>query len=86
MAVVAIAGQHVIAFVVNRRAETDCHGFLAVVQVAEAAYLPQAVHLAGFFLEAPYPHHVVTQFPSEFYVPLAHRAASTSVTAPSAGR
>ena len=37
----------------------DDHGFLADIEVAEAADEPHAVELAGFFLEAADQQHVL---------------------------
>jgi len=50
MAVVAVAGDHLVAFL-QRHLHADHHGLLADIEVAEAADRAHAVKLAGLFLE-----------------------------------
>jgi len=57
MAVVAIGGDDGIAGLADRL-QADNHGFLADIEVAEAADLAHAVKLAGLFLEPPDQQHV----------------------------
>ena len=57
MAMVAIAGDHLVA-VLDRHLHADDHGFLADIEVAEAADQPHAVHLAGALLEAADDEHL----------------------------
>src|SRR5712671_6948452 len=56
MAVVAVAGDDLVAFL-DRHLHADHHGFLADIEMAEAADQAHAVHLAGFFLEPPDQQH-----------------------------
>src|SRR4029077_16595546 len=52
MAVVAVAGDDLVAFL-DRHLHADHHGLLADIEVADPADQPHAVHLAGLFLEPP---------------------------------
>ena len=57
MAVIAIAGDHLIA-VAFGHLHADDDGFLADIEMAEAADQAHAVHLAGLFLETPDQEHL----------------------------
>ena len=57
VAVVAVAGDDLIALL-ERHLHADDDGFLADIEMAEAADQPHAVELAGLFLEAPDQQHV----------------------------
>ena len=57
VAVVAIAGDDLVA-VLQRHLHADDDGFLADIEVAEAADQAHAVHLAGLLLEAADQQHV----------------------------
>src|SRR5207237_2703613 len=60
MTVLAISRDHVILIVQGRnRANSD--GFLAGIEMAKTGDLAARVHLSGFFLEAPYQHHIAIQ-------------------------
>ncbi len=66
MAVVAIAGDELIAFA-RRQLAADDHRLLADVEVAEAGDEAHAVELAGFLLEAADQQHLAIG--GEFFVP-----------------
>src|SRR5690606_8306951 len=55
------AGDHAVLLVVERRLQPDRHGFLADVEVAEAADQPETVELAGLFLEAADQQHPLVE-------------------------
>src|SRR5690606_2981752 len=57
----AIAGDHAVLLVVERRLQPDRHGFLADVEVAEAADQPETVELASLFLEAADQQHLLVE-------------------------
>ena len=57
MAVVAVAGDDLIALL-QRHLHADDDGFLADIEMAEAADRAHAVELAGLFLEAADQQHV----------------------------
>jgi hypothetical protein len=57
VAVVAIAGDHLIAVLLGHL-HADHDRFLADIEVAETADQAHAVHLAGLFLEAPDQEHL----------------------------
>ena len=56
MAVVAVAGDHLIAVLLGHL-HAGHDGFLADIEVAEAADQAHAVHLAGLLLEAADQEH-----------------------------
>ena len=57
MPVVAVSGYDLVALF-QRHLHADDDGFLADIEVAEAADRAHAVELAGLFLEAPDQQHV----------------------------
>ena len=57
MAVIAVAGDHLVARL-ERHLHADDDRFLADIEVAEAADQAHAVHLAGLLLEAADQQHV----------------------------
>ena len=66
MAVVAVAGDDLVALL-QGHLHADDDGFLADIEVAEAADRAHAVELAGLFLEAPDQQHVAQR--GQFLVP-----------------
>ena len=57
MAVIAIAGDHLVALL-DRHLHPDDHRFLADIEMAESADETHAVELAGFLLEAADQQHL----------------------------
>ncbi len=62
MAVIAVAGDNRIGLAVQRGLQADGDGFLADIQMAEAADQAQAIELAGFFLETTDQQHLPVHF------------------------
>ena len=65
MTVIAISGDHLIAVTLGHL-HADDDGFLADVEVAEAADQPHAIHLTGFLFETADQEHVAER--QEFFV------------------
>jgi hypothetical protein len=61
VAMVAIAGDDAVVPFVERRLQAHRHGFLADIEVAEAADQAQAIELARLFLEAADQHHLLVE-------------------------
>jgi hypothetical protein len=59
---VAIAGDHRVLVAVERGLQADRNGFLADIEMAEAADETEAVELAGFFFEAADEQHLLVEF------------------------
>ena len=66
VAVVAVSGYDLIALL-QGHLHADHDGFLADIEMAEAADRAHAVELAGFFLEAPDQQHVAQRL--QFLIP-----------------
>ncbi len=69
MTVIAVSGYDLVALL-ERHLHTDDDGFLADIEMAEAADRAHAIELAGLLLEAPDQQHVAQclefLFPGEF--------------------
>ena len=61
MAMVPVCREHVILRKIEGGNRADRYGFLTCIEMAETAYLPQSVHLAGLLLECPYKLHFLQQ-------------------------
>ena len=64
---IAVAGDHLIAVALGHL-HADDDGFLADIEVAEAADQAHAVHLAGLLLEAPDQQHLLERVEFLFLV------------------
>ena len=61
MAVVAVAGNDAVLAGFKRRLQADRHRFLANVEVTEPADQPEAIELAGLFLEPADQQHLLVE-------------------------
>ena len=83
MAVVAIAGDDLVAFL-SRHLHADHHGFLADIEMAEPADQAHAVHLAGLLLEPADQQHLAVGLELPLLAEIRDRIGGLAASAGSA--